>query len=63
MNGGLKQLYFEMKRWHILDEIENIKDPKFVDYQPKFEEKFYYWPLPQSEIDKAGGILIQNPNY
>lgn len=55
--------YFEMKRWHILDEIENIKDPKFVDYQPKFEEKFYYWPLPQSEIDKAGGILIQNPNY
>lgn len=46
-----------------MDEIENIKDPKFVDYQPKFEEKFYYWPLPQSEIDKAGGILIQNPNY
>ena len=55
--------YFEMKRWHILDEIENIKDPKYVDYQPRFEEKFYYWPLPQSEIDKAGGILVQNPNY
>lgn len=55
--------YFEMKRWYILDEIENINDPKYEEYKPKFEDRFYYWPLPQSEIDKAGGILVQNPNY
>ena len=55
--------YLEMKRWHTLNEITNIKDPKYVDYKPKFEERFYNWPLPQEEIDKASGILIQNPDY
>ena len=55
--------YFEMKRWYTLNDIVNIKDPKYIDYKPKFEERFYYWPLPQSEIDKAGGVLIQNVNY
>lgn len=55
--------YFEMKRWHTLGNIVNIKDPKFVDYAPKFEERFYLWPLPQSEIDKSGGILVQNSDY
>lgn len=55
--------YLEMKRWHTLGDIQNIKDPKYVDYKPKFEERFYLWPLPQSEIDKSGGILIQNADY
>lgn len=55
--------YFEMKRWHTLGEIVEIADPKYTDYQPKFEDRFYLWPIPQSEIDKAGGILVQNPNY
>lgn len=55
--------YLEMKRWNTLGEIVNIKDPKFVEYQPQFEEHFYLWPLPQGEIDKAGGVLVQNPAY
>lgn len=55
--------YFEMKRWHTLSDIENISDPKYVDYKPKFQEKFYLWPLPQSEIDKSNGVLVQNPDY
>lgn len=55
--------YFEMKRWHTLGDIVNIADPKYTDYKPKFEERFYHWPLPQSEIDKAGGILVQSPDY
>lgn len=55
--------YFEMKRWHTLGDIVNIKDPKHTDYQCKFEEKFYNWPIPQGEIDKANGVLVQNPDY
>lgn len=55
--------YFEMKRWHTLGDIVKIKDPKFTDYQPRFEERFYLWPIPQSEIDKAHGALEQNPDY
>lgn len=55
--------YFEMKRWHTLGDIMNIKDPKFVDFKAKFEERFYLWPIPQSEIDKSNGILIQNSDY
>lgn len=55
--------YFEMKRWHTLGDIVKIKDPKFTDYKPHFEDRFYYWPIPQSEIDKAKGILVQNPDY
>lgn len=41
----------------------DISDPKYVDYKPKFEERFYLWPIPQGEIDKAGDILVQNPDY
>lgn len=55
--------YFEMKRWHTLESIENISDPKYTSYTPKFEEKFYFWPIPQGEIEKSGGILTQNPAY
>lgn len=55
--------YLEMKRWHTLSDITKIRDPKYADYSPKFEERFYHWPLPQSEIDKAGGVLIQNNDY
>jgi hypothetical protein len=25
--------------------------------------KHYYFPIPQVEIDKSGGVLVQNPNY
>lgn len=25
--------------------------------------KHYYYPIPQVEIDKAGGVLVQNPNF
>lgn len=55
--------YLEMKRWYTLGNIVAIKDPKFVDYRPHFKSHFYLWPLPQSEIDKSGGILVQNPDY
>jgi hypothetical protein len=25
--------------------------------------KHYYFPLPQSEVDKSNGVLVQNENY
>jgi hypothetical protein len=55
------QRYFDLKRWKIAKEVLNNVQDGLVTY--KFEDKHYLWPLPQSEIDKAGGILVQNPDY
>ncbi len=53
--------YFDLKRWKIAKQVlNNVKDG-MMTY--KFEDKHYLWPLPQTEIDKAGGILVQNPDY
>ena len=53
--------YYDLKRWHIAEQVlNNVKD-SFVPY--KFEEKFYKWPIPQPEIDKSGGVLVQNEDY
>ncbi|WP_158797588.1 RagB/SusD family nutrient uptake outer membrane protein [Pedobacter sp. L105] len=57
--GGLR--YYDIVRWHAGDQIlNNVKD-SLLPYH--FEDKFYKWPLPQTEIDKSGGVLIQNPDY
>ena len=45
--------YFDLVRWGIAAE----KLPDFVT------GKHELFPLPQSEIDKANGKLIQNPGY
>ncbi len=53
--------HFDLMRWHIAGQVlNNVKDG-IVPYH--FEDKFYKWPLPQTEIDKSGGVLVQNPNY
>lgn len=53
--------HFDLMRWHIAGQVlNNVKD-SIVPYH--FEDKFYKWPLPQTEIDKSGGVLVQNPNY
>jgi hypothetical protein len=53
--------YFDLKRWKIAkDVLNNVKDG-LITY--KFEDRHYLWPLPQTEIDKANGVLIQNPDY
>jgi hypothetical protein len=53
--------YYDLIRWHTANQVlNNVKD----GLQPyHFEDKFYKWPLPQTEIDKSGGVLVQNPNY
>jgi hypothetical protein len=53
--------YYDLKRWRTADHVlNNVKDSLFPYH---FEDKFYLWPLPQTEIDKSGGVLVQNPNY
>jgi len=53
--------YFDLKRWKIAPQVLNNVTDGIV--ARKFESKHYLWPLPQSEIDKNRGILVQNPNY
>ena len=56
--------YFQLKRWKLMDELVNgASDPALPTYIKVFKPAFYYFPLPQSEIDKAGGVLVQDPNY
>jgi hypothetical protein len=53
--------YFDLKRWHIAGEVlPNVTDG-LLDYN--WDDKFYHWPIPQSEIDKNNGVLEQNPDY
>ncbi|MCM4169511.1 SusD-like protein P2 [Arenibacter antarcticus] len=53
--------YYDLKRWRIAEEVLNNISDGVLDYT--FEERFYHWPLPQSEIDKSQGVLEQNPDY
>ena len=56
--------YFDLKRWKTIGTVMNqLTDPTLPLYKPYFEERFYRWPLPQSEIDKSNGVLKQNPDY
>jgi hypothetical protein len=53
--------HYDLLRWHIAGPILNAVVSSLINYH--FEDKFYHWPLPQTEIDKSGGVLIQNPDY
>ena len=58
------QRYFQLKRWKLMEKLVNgAVDPALPAYIKVFKPAFYYWPIPQSEIDKAGGILEQDSNY
>ncbi|MCJ7447676.1 MAG: RagB/SusD family nutrient uptake outer membrane protein [Bacteroidales bacterium] len=53
--------YFDLKRWRIAGTVLNAVTDGIVVY--KFLDKHYKWPLPQTEIDRSGGELVQNPDY
>lgn len=53
--------YYDLKRWRIAEEVLNNVTDGIIQYN--FEERFYNWPLPQTEIDKSQGQLEQNPDY
>lgn len=59
--------YYDLKRWGIME--QRLKeafgnDPDFNSLKPTWTaEKNYFLPLPQNEIEKSRGVLIQNPAY
>ena len=53
--------YFDLKRWKTAVSVLNKVTDAPVTY--KFEKKHYLWPIPQSEIDKNKGKLVQNPDW
>lgn len=53
--------HYDLLRWHIAGPVLNAVKSSLIVYH--FEDKFYRWPLPQTEIDKSGGVLVQNPDY
>ncbi|WP_435416658.1 RagB/SusD family nutrient uptake outer membrane protein [Polaribacter aestuariivivens] len=49
--------YFDLVRQGRASQVLNSKGIPFV------EGKHEVFPIPQEQIDKSGGLLIQNPNY
>ncbi|MDO4781931.1 MAG: RagB/SusD family nutrient uptake outer membrane protein [Capnocytophaga felis] len=49
--------FYDLVRWGIAQEVLHAAGK--TNYQPKHE----FLPLPQKEIDRSNGVLIQNPNY
>jgi hypothetical protein len=57
--------YFDLRRWGIATETINgfSPNPAFPSIQLKYEDKYEFWPIPQTEIDRNKGVLEQNPGY
>lgn len=49
--------FYDLVRWGIAEEV--LHKAGKMNYQPKNA----LLPLPQTEIDKSKGVLVQNPNY
>ncbi|MBD0352581.1 MAG: RagB/SusD family nutrient uptake outer membrane protein, partial [Flavisolibacter sp.] len=55
--GMEEQRFFDLVRWGI--DVEVMGAAGKTNYQTKHR----LLPIPQAEIDKSGGVLIQNPDY
>lgn len=56
--------YFQLKRWKLLQKlVDGAVDPAYPSYKKVVKPAFEYFPLPQAEIDKANGTLVQDGNY
>ncbi len=49
--------FYDLVRWGIAAEVLHNAG------KTKYQDKHKYLPLPQTEIDKSNGVLVQNPNY
>ena len=49
--------FYDLVRWGIAREVLHAAGK--TDYQ----DRHALLPIPQDEIDKSNGVLIQNPNY
>ncbi len=59
--SGLR--YYHMKQWRVMNTLNSLTDPKYVSAIVKWEDRFYFWPLPFRDVDQSKGILVQDPNY
>ena len=56
--------YFQLKQWNELKNVPVIvAQEKLYTVAAKYEDRFMFWPIPQAEIDKANGLLVQDPAY
>jgi hypothetical protein len=55
--GMENERFFDLVRWGIAQEVLHAAGK--TGYQPRHQ----YLPIPQAEIDRSGGVLVQNPNY
>lgn len=55
--------YFQMRRWRIISSINGLVDPGWKTYSRVYQDAYFFLPLPQEEIDKSKGVLVQDPNY
>jgi hypothetical protein len=54
--GMENERFFDLVRWGTVKAVMQAAGKNFQD-------KNVYLPIPQPEIDKSGGVLVQNPNY
>ncbi|QRX63074.1 RagB/SusD family nutrient uptake outer membrane protein [Dysgonomonadaceae bacterium zrk40] len=49
--------FYDLVRWGIAQEVLHAAG------KTGYQEKHELLPLPQNEVDKSNGVLVQNPNY
>ena len=57
--------YFDLRRWGTATQKLNgfAPNPLAPNIKIKYEDKYEFWPIPQTEIDRNNGVLEQNPGY
>ncbi|WP_152270284.1 RagB/SusD family nutrient uptake outer membrane protein [Agriterribacter humi] len=57
--------YFDLRRWGIATQTLSgfAPNPLAPNIQIKYENKYEFWPIPQTEIDRNQPVLEQNPDY
>ena len=70
--------YWDARRWMIANQViggeirgvnitknanGSFKYDPFVVEQRTWNDRLYYYPIPQTEITKSGGVILQNPNW
>ena len=55
--GMENERFYDLIRWDI--DVQTMHDAGHLNYQIKHR----LFPIPQPEIDKSAGVLIQNPDY
>ena len=57
------ELAMEQVRWFDLKRTGKLKDVLTAAGLGKWNDKYFLFPIPQSEIDASNGLVKQNPGY